>query len=154
MNSKRKIQAFTLGELLVVLVISSIVVTLAFLTLSNVQRQVKSINDTFETQQKVIKLERLLMLDLNTRNASYDSQKKRIVLTRGKDTVSYQFAESTIIREKDTIALSPAKMLFYLDGELVSSGDIDAIECSFSDLYAQKGFFVFKKKDASHYINK
>ena len=79
LNSKRKIQAFTLGELLVVLVISSIVVTLAFLMLSNVRRQVKSINNTFDTQQKVIKLERLLMLDLNTRNASYDSQKKRIV---------------------------------------------------------------------------
>jgi len=122
--------------------------------LSNVRKQVKSINDTYETQQKVIKLERLLMLDLNTRNASYDSERKRIVLNRGKDTVGYQLAENTIIREKDTIALSPAKMLFYLDGELVSSGDIDAIECSFSDLYAQKGFFVFKKKDASYYINK
>ena len=43
----KKIQAFTLGELLVVMVISSIVVTVSFMALGNIQRQVKSVNETF-----------------------------------------------------------------------------------------------------------
>lgn len=154
MNANKKIHAFTLTELLVVLVISSIVITIAFLGLNHVQRQVRLINQTFEKQQKVIKLERLLNADLNTHKARYDKLRRILFLENQKDTVVYHFLQNQIIRDKDSISLDSQNMFLYLDGEIVSTGNIDAIEFSFSDTYSQKGFFVYKRKDASHYMNK
>ena len=60
-----KIKAFTLGELLVVLVVSSIAITISFLALENVQKQLKSIQSIFETQQQINHLERSITTDLN-----------------------------------------------------------------------------------------
>ncbi|MBL4604158.1 MAG: type II secretion system protein, partial [Flavobacteriaceae bacterium] len=49
----KKVHSFTLSELLVVLVISSIAVTISFLALNNVQKQIRNINLVFEKQQKI-----------------------------------------------------------------------------------------------------
>ncbi|MFD2568598.1 prepilin-type N-terminal cleavage/methylation domain-containing protein [Pseudotenacibaculum haliotis] len=153
MNTTKKIQAFTLSELLVVLVISSIVVTLSFLALGNVQKQVRSINQTFEKQQQIIKLERWITMDINTSKARFDQNNKVLECSNAKETAKYRFTESGIIRGTDTLKLVPKKMKLYLDGEEVKSGTVDALEFTFSDTYAQKGFFVFKRKDASYYMN-
>ena len=136
-----------------VLVISSIVVTLSFLALGNVQKQVRSINQTFEKQQQIIKLERWITMDVNTSKTSFDQNKKVLVCSNAKETTQYRFTESGIIRGVDTLKLVPKMMKLYLDGEEVRNGTIDALEFAFSDTYAQKGFFVFKRKDASYYMN-
>lgn len=153
MKKKAKIHAFTLSELLVVLVISSIVVTLSFLALSNVQRQVRAIHLAFEKQQKIVKLERLLSMDLNKREAFYDEGKNTLLFANATDTIVYQFTKDKVYREKDSMDLSCENKQFYLDGNQVVSGAVDALEFSFSDTYSEKGFFVFKRKDASYYIN-
>lgn len=153
MKRTKKIHAFTLSELLVVLVISSIVVTLSLLALGSVQKQVRSINLTFEKQQQILKLERWMAMDMNQSIVRFDRKKNVLECVKGKEIINYQFTEKGIIRGKDTLQLIPQNMNLYLDGELVKNEAVDAIEFAFSDTYSQKGFFVSKRKDASYYMN-
>lgn len=153
MNKFRKIQAFTMGELLVVMVISSIVVTVAFMALSNVQKQVRLVNKTFSLQQEILYLERMLVEDLHKHNGNFDSLRNTIVFSQKKDTIKYQFGSNNIIRGKDTLEMSKNQLVLYLEGEVVTTGSFDAIEFSFADTYNQQGFFISKKKDAAYYVN-
>ena len=118
-----------------------------------VQKQVLIVNRTYKKQQKIINLERQLTTDLNTHKAFIKVQGKELQLKNSKDTVNYQITEKYIVREKDTIDLQSGFPIFYLDGIQVSSGIIDAVEFSFTDTYSKQAFFVYKRKDASHYIN-
>ena len=149
-----KIKAFTLGELLVVLVVSSIAITISFLALENVQKQLKSIQSIFETQQQINHLERSITTDLNLFIGVYNATKNNIVFKDGNKVILYQISKDHILRNRDTIALSPKKLTFYLNGKQVADGAIDALEFSFSKTYAQGGFFSYKIKDAAHYMNK
>lgn len=150
----KKIKAFTLGELLVVLVVSSIAITISFLALENVQKQLKSIQDIFETQQQINHLERSITTDLNLFIAVYNASKNNIVFKDGNKTIQYQIRKDYILRNKDTIALSPKEITCYLNGIQVKNGTIDALEFSFSKTYSQNGFFSYKIKDAAYYMNK
>jgi len=149
----RKVNAFTLSELLVVLVLSSIVVTLSFLALSNVQKQLRKITQTYEKQQTIGSLERMLNTDLNRYEADFDAKKRILFLKNDKDSISYQFSKKGIVKGTDSIALVPNKVDFFLDGKEVNSGVVDALEFSFSDTFSQDRFFVSKRKDAAYYIN-
>jgi competence protein ComGC len=149
----KKVTSFTLSELLVVLVISSIAVTLSFLALRNVQKQIKSINTVFEKQQKMNSLERIINADLNRFTGAYDQKNNQLTFTSLKDTVRYNFKENHLFRNLDSIALKIKKTSFFLDGVEVTNGVIDAIEFSFENTYTQNNLFVYKRKDASHYIN-
>jgi prepilin-type N-terminal cleavage/methylation domain-containing protein len=149
----KKVIAFTLSELLVVLVISSIAVTLSFLALNNVQKQIRNINTIFEKQQAMTSLERIMNRDLNQYQGTYNQKNQKLLFVRFQDTVQYHFKEHSIIRNTDSIALKAKNITFYLEGEKVRNGIIDAIEFSFENTYTQNGLFVYKRKDASYYIN-
>ena len=153
MNSLKKIQAFTLGELLIVMVISSIVVTLSFMALGNIQRQIRGVNQTFERQQKILQLERMLFMDLHVDRAVYSPKDSTMTFEKGKELVQYKYLNGNIVRQQDTIDLQMKNMILYLNGEKVNDGDFDAVEIMFSDTYNQQGFFIYKRKDASYYIN-
>ena len=153
MNKLKKISAFTVGELLVVMVISSIVVTIAFLSLSNIQRQVRKVNTTFELQQKILRLERVLVQDFQLYQSRLDRENQTLVFFSGNDTVWYFFDSNKVIRQRDTLELTQNKLTLYLEGNKITQGDFDAIELSFSETYNQQGFFLSKKKDAAYYMN-
>ncbi len=147
-----KIQAFTLGELLAVMVISSIVVTLSFLALSNVQRQMRIISQVFERQQKISHLERIITVNFQRSEASY-KQGNSIILNSAGDTAVYNRNLGKIIYKKDTLDIHLKEMIFYYEGNKVTNGIFDALEFSFDDTYGEKGFFLYKHNDASHYMN-
>lgn len=155
MSSKlKKTNAFTLSELLVVLVISGIVVSISLFALENVQKQLKSLYAVFEIQQTMNRLERIMIRDLNSFDARYHAEEKALVFRNSQETIVYQIKDTYILRNKDSIQLSPKKIRFYLDGKEVRSGVIDALEFSFVNTYTQTSFFGYKIKDAAHYINK
>jgi Na+-transporting NADH:ubiquinone oxidoreductase subunit NqrC len=136
------------------MVISSIVVSLSFLALENVQRQVRSINQTFDRQQKILKLERMLAMDLETYQNTFDKVNNRILFYGKNDTVQYRFLNSKVYRNKDSIELSIQNTVFYLEGNPVTAGKFDALEFQFSDTYNQQGFFLYRRNDAFHFINR
>ena len=149
----KKLPSFTLSELLVVLVISSLVISLSFLALNNVQKQVRNVTKTFDKQHRVAKLERLLRSDLNRYNGFYNATGSVLQLKNTTDSLSYHFTDSTVVRGKEVIPLQINQIMFFLDGVAVPSGAVDAIEGVFSDTFFQGGFFVYKRKDAAYYIN-
>jgi len=148
----KKVQAFTLSELMVVLVVSSIVVTIAFLALSSVQKQVRNIQYTYEKQQEIQYLERVLFGDLNSYEGVYDDTKERLFFENAVDSLQYFFLKEVVVRNGDTIPLKLTMKNMYLHGKEVKNGVIDAIELGFSDTFSTNSVFVYKKNDASHYI--
>lgn len=149
----KKVIAFTLSELLVVLVISSIAVTISFLALNNVQKQLRNINLVFEKQQAMNLLERIINTDLNRYEGAFDQKSQKLLFVSFKDTIQYHFKEQHIVRNLDSIALKTKNINFYLEGKKTTTGAVDAIEFSFENTYNQNGLFVFKRKDAAYYIN-
>ncbi|MDT7831226.1 prepilin-type N-terminal cleavage/methylation domain-containing protein [Flavobacteriaceae bacterium S356] len=149
----QKVKAFTLSELMVVLVVSSIVVTIAFLALSSIQKQVRNIQYTYEKQQEIQYLERVLFGDLNSYEGIYDDTKKKLFFENTEDSLQYHFLKDVVVRNGDTIPLKLTMKQLYLHGEEVKKGVIDAIELEFSDTFSTNTVFVYKKNDASHYID-
>ncbi|WP_406755908.1 PulJ/GspJ family protein, partial [Tenacibaculum maritimum] len=74
MKFNKKIKAFTLSEMLVVLVISSILISLTFLILSMVQQQVEIIQGNLKRKQQVQFLERVLWKDFNEYSVVYNQE--------------------------------------------------------------------------------
>jgi prepilin-type N-terminal cleavage/methylation domain-containing protein len=149
----KKTTAFTLSELMVVLVISSIVISIAFLALSAVQKQIRSIQQTYEKQQEIQYIERVLLGDLNTRYGYYDAAKNELLFVNSKDTVLYQFQKNKLLRKKDTIPLALISKKMYLSGEEVKEGCIDALALYFSNTFSTNSIFVYTVKDASQYLD-
>ncbi len=149
----KKVKAFTLSELMVVLVVSSIVVTIAFLALSSIQKQVRSIQYTYEKQQEIQHLERMLFGDLNQHEGVYDDAKKQLLFENSTDSLRYVFLKDVVVRNGDTIPLGLTLKELYLHGQKIKNGVIDAIELEFSDTFSTNSIFVYKKNDASHYMD-
>lgn len=153
MRLNRKEKAFTLSELLVTIVLSSIIIALAFFALTSVQRQTTSIQKNLNQQQKLQFLERLLWQDFNSFSVTFTKKTDILSFSNEIDTINYIFDNSYIIRESDTINLKINKELF-LDGKSVDNGIVDALKINTLDgQYEGNTIFVFKRKDASFYMN-
>jgi prepilin-type N-terminal cleavage/methylation domain-containing protein len=150
---KNRVSAFTLAELLVVLVISSIVIALGFSVLNMVRKQVFLIQKNYRKKQTVQTFESVLKRDFNKGIAKYDSNLDRLIISSNKNDVVYQFLKGIIIREEDTLELLIGKKSFYLDGAKVTSGFIDAVELQFDESFSSKQIFLYQKKDAAYYLN-
>ncbi len=153
MNFNKKIQAFTLSELLIVIVISSIVISLAFSALSMIQKQVSTIQNTLDKTQDIEFLNRSLWSDFNSYNVMYNTKIDALFLSTPIDSFQYAFDENYIIRKKDTIRVSLVNKKLFLDGQDVSSGIIDAMELELTINNSPRKLFIYKNKSATHYLN-
>lgn len=150
----KKIEAFTISEILVVLVISSIVVGLSLTILNLVQKQMRTINRNNAKNTEIQQLERALTHDFQRYKLSYNSKKNQLKGVSVKDTVTYNFRDNFVLRNTDTIKASIYKPTLYLDGNTVKESAIDAIELQLSKKFTEKKLFISKTKDASYYLNK
>ncbi len=153
MQVNKKIKAFTLSEMLVVLVISGIIITITILVLGLVQGQIRNVQNIYNTDTEIRLLERTLWGDFNKFNLTYDNNNERILGTSEIDTVVYHFRNEYIVRNIDTIRTTVIKKKIFLDGIEVTSGAFDALELQLSKEIKNKKLFVFKKNDATHYMN-
>tara|TARA_B110000091_G_C13819664_1_gene479959 strand:+ start:4809 stop:5282 length:474 start_codon:yes stop_codon:yes gene_type:complete len=150
---QNKIEAFTLGELLVVMIVSSIVISMTFLVLNMTKRQVNTIQENYQKKQAFRFFETTLSRDFNTHTAFYDLKKKRLRLTNTKDSIRYAFLDTMILRNQDTFKIEVVKINLFLDGKIVSEKTIDAISMEASKSFTQQQLFVQQRKDAAYYIN-
>ena len=148
----KKAKAFTIAEMLVVLVITSIVITIALLVLSMVQKQIRSIQNIYKTNTEIRLLERALWQDFNTHNVFYAAATQQLICTSEKDTITYSFVKNYTLRNFDTIRVAITEKTVFLDGEKIGGGAIDAIEIFFSKEIKNKRSFIFKTNDALHYM--
>lgn len=149
-----RVEAYTLSELLIVLIISSIVISLTFTVLNLVQKQIKGIQLNFKNQQEIQSLERALWNDFNQYTVEYISKNNQLKCINQKDTIFYRFFNNVILREKDSFFTKLTNKELFLDGITVKDGFIDAILLETQQSFASKKVFVYKQKDASYYVNK
>ncbi len=128
LHLNKKTKAFTLAEMLVVLVISSIIITITLLVLSLVQGQIRSIQAIYKKNTEIRLFERALWQDFNHNKLFYNTTKEQLICVSEKDTVQYFFGPEYVIRNVDTINVPIVEKKFFLDGVEVKNSVIDAVE--------------------------
>ena len=154
MKETNKIKAFTLSEMVVVLILTSIVVGLAFSVLSLVQKHMASIQQNFIKNTELNKLEQSLWIDFNRySNITYDPLEDEIKFTNAIDSISYQFKDTYIIKATDTFHVQLQSKILFFDGNKVETGPIDALKLETSKALQNQHLFIFKENDATPFIN-
>ena len=154
LNNKLKIKAFTLNEMIVVIILTSIVVGIAFSVLSLVQKHMLSIQINFNKNQEINKLEQSLWIDFNRYSKiKYDRNKDELIFMSAIDSTNYKFSTNYIIKETDTFNIQLQNKLFFLGGKKTNQEQIDAIKIETSEKFQNQILFVFKQNDATTYMN-
>ncbi|RTY77498.1 hypothetical protein EKL97_15250 [Flavobacterium sp. LS1P28] len=152
--SNNKIKSFTLPELLVVMIITVIVVGMAFSVLRLVQKQIHAIQTNFEKTSGLALFEQRLWQDFNERNKIQFSEKENSLLLESEmDTVVYSFQEKYILRNKDTIKLKLVVNKLFFKGKEVKNGELDALSISAKTEIPDYEIFVSKKNDLTFFMN-
>ncbi len=155
MNSHiKKIRAFTLNEMIVVLLITSLVVGMAFSVLRLVQLQMHGISENFEKNTEINLFRQSLWLDFNRYNSVwYDASKHRLLFSNEMKTAAYRFHEGFVTKARDTFHIKIIDRFRYFNGDVKFSGEIDALDLYTAKDDGGKRIFVFKRNAATSYLN-
>lgn len=150
----RKLKSFTLAELLVVMIITAIVVGMAFTVLRIVQKQIHAIQTNFDKTSTLALFEQKLWQDFNEPHVIlYDNQNQTLIMTSEIDTITYLFKEDFSMRNLDTIKLKINPKNAFFKGKEVTKGYIDAIRLSAETSLPDYEIFVSKKNDITFFMN-
>lgn len=143
-----KLRAYTLSEILVVLVVASLVISMTVLVLELIQKQMYKVRFGFQETNEVLLFEKLLVNDFNQRQMIYDANENRLFGVGATDTLQYRFFSNFILRNADTLWIAIHEKRLYLDNNQVFNGRVDAMDIALE----QNKVFVYKTKGASHYM--
>ena len=154
MNYTTKIKAFTLSEMLVVLLITTIVIGMAFSVQQLVQQQLLGIASNYESNTAFNRLQQSLWTDFHQHDGVwYNASSQELVFENTINTAVYQLHDSYIVKEQDTFRVALAKQEFFFVGKPQASGEIDALEWATSRTAGSQRLFAFKKNAATSFIN-
>ncbi|WP_445456106.1 PulJ/GspJ family protein [Flavobacterium sp. HNIBRBA15423] len=148
MNTKTK--SFTLSEMLIVLIITAIVVGLAFSVLSLVRKQIVILQTNAEETTKKELLENKLIVDFNRYSEIKIKEENLFQFKNEVDSVFYTIIDSYIIVNKDTLTNKLHHIDYYYKNALVKNGRIDALKVTLEpkkDVF--KTLFIYKTNDAT-----
>jgi prepilin-type N-terminal cleavage/methylation domain-containing protein len=152
--TKNKIQSFTLPELLVVMIITAIVVGMAFSVLRLVQKQIHVIEINFEKTNSLALFEQRLWQDFNELNTiQFNTKNSSLLMESEMDTVVYSFQKNYTLRNNDTIKLKLVVSKFLFKGKEVQTGEIDALSISGKAELPDYEIFISKKNDITLFMN-
>jgi len=153
LNSNKKIRAFTLNELIVVMVVTVIVIGLAYSILSLVQSHMKGISYNFENATKINLMEQALTIDFNSYDQSEILKNGHILFKNELDSISYEFDQGWFIRSTDTFDISVGEIKFFLDDNEINLGKFNAIKVTINPEEKKEDIFIYKQNDAQNYMN-
>ncbi len=144
----KKIKAFTLTEIMIVMVITAIVVGLAMSILSIIQKQSNALQQLYFTNNKVVLLNQELTLYFHRfHHITWNESEGLLDFKTPIDQKQIDLSESadihSLIKEK----------YFYLEGEEVASGAIDAVKLVVNVKEKEQVLFVYKRKDVATLLN-
>ncbi len=149
-----KINAFTVSEIVIVLILSSIVVGLAFSVLTLVQKHMTGIQYNFTKNTELNKLDQSLSLDFNKHHHIYfDEVEQTLKFKNELDSVEYLFDKTKIIKSVDTFLIEIDDVKVYFDGYSIINGNVDALKITTSKAYQNQLIFIFKENDAAQFLN-
>lgn len=153
MNTKAKIQAFTLSEMVVVTILTSFVVGIAFTTLSLVQKHMQGIRDNFNSNTTLNQLEQSLWLDFHRYPNIIFNNGNELVFKSELDSIKYEINKTEIIKNLDTFPAQITKYKKFLKGNEVNKGAVDALRLVTANEDQNQTLFIFKRNDASLFMN-
>lgn len=152
--TNHKIKSFTLPELLIVMVLTAIIVGMAFSVLRLVQKQIHTIETNFEKTTSLALFEQRLWQDFNESNAIlYKESEGTLIMESEMDTIIYTFQENCTLRNADTIKLRLTTNKVFFQGKETQYGCIDALSISGKTELPDYEIFVSKKNDLTLFMN-
>lgn len=150
---KLKVAAYTLNEMLIVIIISTIIAGLAFTVLNLVNRNMWAIQENLKVNTEFSKLEESLWIDMNRyQNVSFLESENQLLFSSKMDSLVYDFNTDYITKGRDTFHLKIENKLFYFNGNVIEKGTIDALKLELSKQYRKQQLFIFKKNDAIQFM--
>ena len=134
------------------MVITAIVVGIAFTVLSIVQQQIRKIQENYKKTTELTLLEERLYWDFHRHNFIVYKDNGLTFISE-IDTISYTFDSNYIIRDLDSIECEISIGKLYFDGKEVTAGRIDAITISAEKEIPNYSIFVSGQKDATYDMN-
>lgn len=153
LGANKKIAAFTLSEMLVVLSLTIIVIGLGFSSLNILQKQMWDIQGNYGEKTTYNILRQALWADFNSHeHIVFLTNEHAMNLSNEKTSRTYRFHKDYIIRNQDTFHIDLKINKLYFQGEEVSGGIIDAIELITSEKVTKK-LFVYKTNTATNFMS-
>ena len=153
MKFSKKIPAFTLTEMLVVLAITAIIAGLAFTIITLFTKNMQSIENNYGNSTKRSLFADQLTVDFNRfHTLGYDPFGKELIFKNPLDSVTYIWEENWVLRELDTILDLSTEIELYNVGERIEAGNADAIKIRFGARDKEDFIFIFQNKDAYNLI--
>lgn len=150
---KLKVAAYTLNEMLIVIIISSIIASLAFTILNLVSRNMWAIQENLKVNTEFSQLEESLWIDMNRyQNVSFLDSENQILFNSEMDSLVYHFNTDYITKGRDTFHLKIENKLFYFNGNEITKGNIDALKLQLPKQYRRQQLFIFKRNDAIQFM--
>ena len=148
MKRSGKIKSFTLTEMMVVLVISAIVVGLAFTILGIVQKNMLSIEENYTYSTELTQLEVALTADFNSfTSVDWIENQDMLQFSSPLASRSYVFYQDSIVSDISMFKVQLKDKSFFFEGKNINSGSIDAIKLKFAKTSDNHAIFVYKKND-------
>lgn len=154
MRRIKKIQAFTLNEMLVVLLLTTIVIGMGFAVLQLVQQQMGGIDENYGRNTEFNLLRQSLWMDFNQSDGVwYDAKNGQLLFTNELRKVTYHMYEDKIIKDIDTFQVAFKQHRFFFKGDLRKEGEIDALDFSTDKKNGSQRLFAFKTNAATSSVN-
>jgi hypothetical protein len=136
------------------MIITVIVVGLAFTVLDLVRKQINAIQKNYNRTTELAFFKQRIWLDFNKNNdIIYNAIENQVVLKSDFDTISYNFKDDIVIRNKDTLNTKVKIEKIFFKGIEIKQGIIDAISFLEEKEASDSKFIVFKNNDATFFMN-
>ena len=149
----KKLKSFTISELLVVLIIASIVVGIAFSVLDLTRKEIQKNNQNKELEVKINQAELKLTIDINSFskcsvNENYLYFKNEI------DSIQYQILDGNLIVREDTLLSNIVDVTYFFKGNKINNVVFDALKLVIETKKdINSTVFVYKINDALNDLN-
>jgi Tfp pilus assembly protein PilV len=155
MRNSKKIAAFTLSEVLIVLVVTSIVVAIAFTVLRLVTKQYNAINMRYQERTEIQKLKQRMTTDFDSaKSIFWDYLEEKLQINKGnEDLVNYEWTDNFLLRNTDTLSKHIAELKLFYRGDEVVKGQIDGIDIELKRSGQIINLFVSKKLDSRQQLS-
>lgn len=150
----RKVKSFTLSELLVAMIITVIVVGLAFTVLNLVRKQIILIEKNYNRTTELAFFKQRIWLDFNRSvEIGYNENENKLTLKSEYDTIYYNITQDYVLRNKDTLKIKIKINKLFFKGKEIEQGNLDAVSFIEEKEAADSHFFVYKENDATLFMN-
>jgi len=147
----KKIKSFTLSEMLVVLIITSIVVGIAFSVLNLVRKQVAKLQSETDKNIQYDLLKNRITFDFYKFNDICVLDNNQVLFKNEIDSSFYEFKDNLLIVKQDTLVKNLKEVKFWRNNKEVNEGKIDAVNLVIEekkDVF--RSVFVYKNNDATN----